>query len=234
MSLNIFIKSYPKDFPFLYRCLESINKYVIGYDSIILVLPEGSNIEFNPPVIPRDTYTHYVKETGDGYLFQQYIKMTADLYCDSDFIMYVDSDCIFYKQINVSHLVKDNKPEILMTNYDKVGDAICWQIPTIEYFNRIHHFEYEYMRRLPLIAHRDTITNVRSLKKDLKDYILSINNRQFSEFNVIFGFAYLYENEKYSFIDTDNCSYIDPVCRQFWSWGNYTDEVKKEIDSLLI
>jgi hypothetical protein len=230
--IDIFIKSYPKDFEYLYLCLESINKFVTGYEKIHLVLPEGSNVSFKPQIVPARIQDHYIKEEGDGYLFQQYCKMTAYKWCKSDYVMFIDSDCIFNRKINVNTLLNKGKSTILKTKWDKVGDAKCWHNPTSKYFEDKLIISHEYMRRNAMIYRKDTLENVSSLKKNLKSYVLSIKERQFSEFNVIGAFAENYESDKYNFLDTDNWTYEPHFVYQGWSWGGI-DKEKEEILKIL-
>ena len=231
MKIDLFIKSYRKDFKWLYYCLESIKKYAINYNEIIIVIPVKDQGAFKFD-LPERTFIHYLQEEGDGYLFQQYVKMMANVYCSGDLIMYVDSDCVFTKVTDISKLVVNNKPEILMTKWDKVGDAICWK-PVVEavFQKEITH---EFMRRHGLTYHRDTLTNFQDwFKGDLKRYIISKENRQFSEFNVLGAYAYMFENDKYSFVDTDDWEYVDCVVKQYWSYSGMTEKEKQELYNII-
>lgn len=231
MKIDLFIKSYRKDFKWLYYCLESIKKYAINYNEIIIVIPDKDQNFFKFD-LPERTYVHKVKEEGDGYLFQQYVKIMANLWCSADLIMYVDSDCVFTKHTDISSLVKDNKPEILMTRWEKVGDGICWK-PVVEEVLK-QPITHEYMRRHGLIYHKSTLANFQDwFEGDLKRYIISKPNRSFSEFNVLGAYANLFENEKYSFVDTDNWTYVDPVVKQYWSYSGMTESEEKELKDII-
>ena len=231
MKTDIFIKSYQKDFKWLYYCLESIKKYAYNYNEIIIVIPEKDANKFKF-TLPERCYLKTVKEEGDGYLFQQYVKLMANFYCQAELIMYVDSDCVFTEKTDISSLVKDGKPEILMTKWEYVGDGICWK-PVVEAVFQ-QPIEYEYMRRHGLTYHRETLANFQHwFEGDLKRYIISKANRQFSEFNVLGAYANLFENDKYNFVDTDNWEYVDPVVKQYWSYSGLTEDEKKELDNII-
>lgn len=229
--IDIYIKSYPNDFEFLYRCLESIDKFIYGYDNLIIEIPTDSY--FNAPILPKRTRVVYCVEDGDGYLFQQYCKLQAFNHSKAEFIMYIDSDCIFTDTFNVNSRVLDSKPIVLYTDYNKVGDAICWKKPTEEFFGGKFDIEYEFMRTHPMVVRTDTLRNVCAFQDNLKKYILTRKNRLFSEFNVMFAFAFFYENEQYHFSNTENGMFMNIPIKQYWSWGGYTDTVKSEIDILL-
>ena len=233
--IDIFIKSYYKDFKMLNYCLKSIEKYLTGYNKIIIVIPKKdyqiyqSIVHTNLPI-----ELHVVEEYGDGYLYQQFIKMTAYKYCDSQFIMYVDSDCIFDKHINIENLVSNGQPEILYTHYSKVDEAICWKQCTERFMNDV--VEFEFMRRLPLIYHRETLETIHNLEPNLESVVM--NSGRFSEFNALGAWAFVHQKDKYSFVNTDNWKPVDPLGVQLWSHctKNQTPleklEYKKAIDTI--
>lgn len=224
MSIDIFIKSYPKDFPYLYYCLESINKFVTGVDNVVIVLPMGANVDFNPHVLPKKVHIIFEEEIGNGYIFQQYCKLNAHNYCFSNYIMFVDSDCIFKRPINLQTLIRENGcTEILKTKYEHVGDAICWKEPTEKFFDGKIPVEYEYMRRNCMMYRRETLVNLYSLKKDMKSYVLKQD--RFSEFNVVGVFIENYEPQNYILTDTANWEYKDHFIEQLWSWGSFEDQL---------
>ena len=233
--IDLFIKSYRKDFKWLFYCLESIKKYAIGYNEIIIIIPEDDEKVFNKFnfQLPERSFVHKVKEYGNGYIFQQYVKMIANHYCSADMIMYVDSDCVFTKKTDISKVVIDNKPEILITKWDKVGDAICWKPVVQELFER--EITHEYMRRHGLTYHRETLESLQmwfDLKfGGLESYIMS--KTRFSEFNVLGAYAHIFESDRYNFVDTDNWTYVDPVVKQYWSYSGLTESEENELKEII-
>ena len=233
-KMDIFIKSYSKDFSWLSYCVRSIEKFVKNVNNVIIVIPEKDLHLFNLTLSPK-FQLHVVNESGNGYLFQQYIKMTAHHYSQADYIMFVDSDCVFTKEIDFHELVKNEKPTILMTKYselvDKNGKSLVpWQSPTEKVFGQ--SVKYEFMRRNFLVYKSSTLEHLEKwFPHDLKNYILS--QTIFSEFNVIGAFAYFFENNNYNFIDTKNWTYEEPPGKQFWSYSGLTEIEKQELESLL-
>lgn len=210
--MTIFIKSYAKDFKWLNYCLKSIAKYVTGYSEVIVLLDEGSNTSLHELTeLPNKIKIEWVKKEGNGYIFQQYCKLTAHHYTQSDKIMFVDSDCMFYKPVDLSKL----ELEILYTPYTMVGDAICWKECTEKAIKKT--VEFEFMRRLPLTYNRSTLENLENFIGDLKNYIL--NQTRFSEFNVIGAYAWFYERDKYSWVNTSTEQFNEPIVKQMWSHG---------------
>lgn len=229
MSIDIFYKSYRKDFLWLSYSLRSISKFITGYNEIHIVLPEKDKHLFDHSFLPERTFIHYVPEYGNGYLYQQFVKMQAHKYCNADYILYADSDCIFDKPTDLKTLIKDGKPEILYTHYSKVGDAICWKESTDRFMNEPQ--EYEFMRRLPLIYHRSTIETIYNLVPDLEHRIMT--SEKWSEFNCLGAWAFRHEPDKYNFINTDNWTYSPPISRQFWSHSGLNGNDMIEINKIL-
>jgi hypothetical protein len=229
MITDLFIKTYPKDYDWLIYSLQSVKKRVKGYGTLHIVIPEGTEKEFYSKIkdFPPETNVHAVKEECNGYIWQQYIKMSAFNYSHADQIVFFDSDNIW--QIDTDYSQGIEKPLILMTDYSKVGDAICWKQVVDDIFKK--DVRYEFMRRLPFVYHRSTLTSFAEwIKCDLKDFIIKRN--RFSEFNVIGAYAYYYEPEKYTFLDTDNWTFTKPLLRQFWSLEGLDKNIK-EVLSLL-
>lgn len=231
--IDIFYKSYRNDFNWLYFSLESIKKFVTGYNRIVIVIPERDRqlIDFNR-ILPS-TDVHFIDERtrdiNDGYLYQQWVKMTAHNYCKSEYIMYADSDIVFNRHVNVKDLVTDGKPTIYYTPYDKVGPGICWKEPTDRFMNAPQ--DYEFMRRLPLTYHRSTIQTIASLEPRL--YNIIMDSGRFSEFNAIGAWAFANERHKYNFINTEEFPPPENFIVQFWSRSGLDQKDLSEITKIL-
>lgn len=212
-TIDIFIKSYRKDFWLLHLALETIKKNVTGYNKLILLIPENEKELFDTRNLPERTLVHYVNEYGSGYLFQQWCKMNAHNYCYADYILFSDSDCFFTYPINLQDHIKDDKPELLYTSWDKVGQAIIWKEPTERFMKR--EVLWEGMRRNCLIYHRSTLVAISEYEPNLENMIMQ--SERWSEFNCMTYFAFTYENNKYNFIDTDNWEFTPAKAEQVWS-----------------
>lgn len=236
MKIDIFYKSYSNDFKWLYLSLDSLKKYVTGYNEIIIIIPERDKHLFDWTFkLPERTFVHTIKEEDKGhaygYLFQQYVKMIAHHWSSADYIMFSDSDCIFNKHKNIAeHIDNDGKPTILFTDYSKVGDAICWKAPTEKALNR--EVVYEFMRRNCMVYHKSSLVNLEAhLNRDLKKYITM--QHSFSEFNVMGAYCCFNERDKYNFINTDNWKGEDSFFKQYWSYSGLKAEELAEIKNFL-
>lgn len=219
-SVDVFYKSYAKDFSLLKYSLKSLIKNVKNVNKVQIVFPSKDTKKFLSTFWDLDYKNFDIEwsteiEYGNGYLFQQWCKMNAYEYSNADYILFADSDCIFNRQIDLKDYVKSGKPEILYTSWDKVGDAKCWREPIEKFMGE--PVEWEFMRRNCLIYHRSTLENIAREYPNLKDQILS--SGRFSEFNALGAWAFKNEREKYNFINTDNWQYEPPKAEQLWGWA---------------
>lgn len=212
-TIDLFIKSYKNDFWLLQLALKSISRNVTGYNNLVLLIPEKDKHDFDTRNLPERTLVHYVEEYGKGWLFQQVCKLKAYKYCYADYIMFSDSDCFFTYPVNLQDLIKEERPEILCTDWKDVGDAICWKEPTEKFIGE--PVSHERMRRNNQIIHRSTLIGISNFAPDLEETVML--SARFSEFNAIAAYAYKYENDKYRFINTDDWKYVPPIAEQVWS-----------------
>lgn len=259
MRTSIFIKSYKDDYKWLRYCLESIEKFVTGYEYITIVIPVGETKLLMQSVgigiagqaesgIWRANYRgitifiHEVKEQGHPYLFQQAVKMEAWKYTDTALICYCDSDCVFSRPVNISEYAT-NKPLILFDDYENVGDAKCWKDITEKTIGG--NVNIEFMRQHPFIYLSSTVQatcdHIEILhKKSITDYILEQEGRHFSEFNAIGAYAYYFERDKYRFIEAQQLTgserMVDnayKIIHQSWSYSGLTKADLRKIYEVL-
>ncbi len=220
--IDIFIKSYHKDFKLLYYSLTSIKKNVTGYNNIIILIPELEKELFDTRDLPERTFVIYVKEYGNKYLLQQWFKISGHKYSNAEYILFSDSDVIFDHPINLNDFIIDGKPEILYTDYNQLPDAKCWKEVTSAFINEDQ--KWEFMRRNCIIYHRSTLEAIEKFQPNL-EYIIMTSVR-FSEFNAIGAYAFKYEKDKYNFVNTDEWQYVPPKGIQLWSWADKNGDEK--------
>lgn len=234
MTIDIFVKSYSKDYPFLLYLLRSIQKNVTGYRDVVIVVPEQDK-----PIIESFNLTkervHYVKEHGNPYIFQQRVKLNADCYTEADTICFVDSDCFFFRPYNLQEeLFRDGKPILMITPYSDLPPNVPWK-PITE---RTVGFEvqHETMRRLPLTYRAEHLDRFRRHiahihGKSLNDYIDSVT--EFSEFNAIGSYILKYHPNEVSILDTSKDPIPEQWVYQAWSWGGLLPEIVSKYERLL-
>ncbi len=232
-TCDIFIKTYPPDYPWLAYCLRSINKFATGFRKSVIVHPEGQ-----PPTGADIGYTyHGVGEQPDGYLWQMVIKLDADRYTDAAFILYIDSDTIFTKPVSPKNYMANGKVIWMLTPYEKVSTP--WQ-PTIEKFLK-KPVRFEFMRRQPFLVPRWLLAELRAFCErehgiTLDAYILGQPHRAFSEFNALGAFAYEFFRDEFVWVNTEETPPDQwPVLTvmQSWSRGGLTDEIKGRYEEIL-
>lgn len=230
MTTDIFIKTYRGDFGFLRYSLTSIIKFGTGFKDIYIQAPPKDIRQIEQWTLPNQFKLIPVAEYGDGYMFQQRAKMKAHTHCTADRILFVDSDCIFFKPFNPDCFLHDEKPMLLKTKYADVGEAICWQVITEKAIG--FRSEWEWMRRLPLMYNRSTLQNIEKNFPHIYDYIMKAEGRQFSEFNFIGQYIERNEAGEYEIINT--ADYVPPkYAEQYWSWGGMTNELENQIKKTL-
>jgi hypothetical protein len=232
VTYDIFIKSYRGDFKWLSYCLRSIQKFATGFRDIVIVIPDTDSLDH----LTAERVIK-VKESGDPYMFQQAVKMSADEYSDADFFSFVDSDCIFTEAVTPETFMTDGKVNWLHTPWSQIADdtSKVWS----EVMRRCIGEDppAEYMRRHPQMIPRWALQEFRGFVAEkhgvsLEHYILSQPGRYFSEFNCVGFYLWLYHREKIHWIDTTDG--IPPtVLIQKWSWGGLTPEIRQEFETIL-
>jgi len=235
--ISIFIRTYHADIKWLNYCLKSIHKNLVGWDEIVICIPTGQEHLLNHLTAEKVVVC---KTHPDDYIFQQVSKLEAYKHCKGDYILYVDSDVVFYPGADVRDYFYDNKPVILYDKYENVGEAICWK-PVVEKLFK-ESVNQEFMRRLPILYHRSTLEKFAELFPDIENYATRQPFRQFSEFNILGFFAWKHEQEKYKFIEANFTTGSDKnelellpknKSYQAWSWSGLTEEDQRRLEEII-
>lgn len=222
MCVDIVIRTYDRDLPWLWYALRSIHKYVTGYRRIIVAIPSEQT-----HLLRRLTAEHVVgvPDMYDGYLGQQLTKMQAWKLTNADAILFWDSDVVATQPIDVQQeYFKDGKPILYKTRYDSIPGC-PWRSITEKAVGR--SVEWEYMRRMPIVHLRTTLEATEQAmvafhSMSLSAYLEAQPAREFSEFNVLGVFA---DTEEYHVVDTESVEMPPNKVHQMWSWGGITVDV---------
>lgn len=252
MKYSVFYRSYRGDFEWLKYSLSSLKKFLKDYSEIVIVVPKQDydliKQELKSWDIPKGIVVYRdLTWAQDDYMAQQITKIKSFNYVSFPYILFVDSDVIFKADTDIQQFVRDGKPCILKTPYtalsetseqgtDKKGAACVWQAITEKAAG--FPVEFEYMRRLPLLYDRNTLSKLCWYFIDkhgmiIEDYVGKVTERAFSEFNLIGAYAENSWRGKYYFLDTTKEELPVLNCRQFWSWGGLTPEIKTEIENII-
>lgn len=107
LTVDLFLVTWPGDYDWLPYLFRSISKYVTGLRSVVIVIEEGDPV-------PRDACDYYAdfpyvikrcpKYRGteyEGRSGQSLEKLRAWHYTDADRIIFVDSDCVFIRRLDL-------------------------------------------------------------------------------------------------------------------------------------
>lgn len=251
MTCSILIKSFRKDFGWLAYCLKSIHKFASGFEEVVVIIPDTDDLKLTAERLikihePGESATS-PSNHGSGYAYQQVIKMNADKYCKSDFVLHIDSDTIFTRPVRAFDSIQGASPFF----YD--GDKPLWLmtpfkdiLPTDKnlhaHFEAMKRFsgidpEFEYMRRMGQVIPRWAYGCFREycLSKHgqtFEQYAMAQGFRGISEFNLMGHFLHREFPNFIHFHDT-RFGIPESVVLQHWSWNGITPEIRDKMEKIL-
>jgi len=219
--VDIFIRSYFRDFRWLTLSLRSIAKFVEGYRQIVIVMP-GSSFERLrgdeiPPSIGATVFP--CPEFDDDYLGQQVSKLNADRYTDADLIAHIDSDCIFQQRCMLPALVtKGGRPIVRMLWQSRRSSGHGWRRCIADFHGTPLPFDalvpppIAYPRKL----YEDLRTQCRTRHGiTIEAWCLSRSPHTVSEFGLLTAQAWLHHRHDYCWGRAD--AEVGWPCKQYWS-----------------
>lgn len=231
MRTDIFLVSCGKDYRWAEYCLASISKFARGFGSVIVLVPVEDGPKFSELCLKHNARLRIGREpVGKGHLWQCLQKCRADEHCrEADFILHIDSDCIFREEVTPDEYLRDGKPVLLIEEYtrlEKQFPGFPWRPVVERALGRPVH--YETMRRHPMVnpraiygATRQAV--VRAVDLPFDDFVLSCKPdfpQGFCEFNTIGAVALEPPwNMQYEFIDVGRVPYPRHKVIQLWSHG---------------
>lgn len=237
MIVDIFIKTYHKDFQWLKYCLKSIDKFASGFRNIIIVSDNDDHLIPNDYLI-SNCKVFYVSipkkqpiyvDHGIGYLWQQCIKLSWYNYTDADAVLVMDSDEMFTCPTNPEHFKSHFKFNWFYRDWKDAGSGICWKEST----DKLLQIDtaYEAMCITGFILCRDTTIALKNAlcsihgTNDIWEVLLKYNMTTMSEFNVFGSFVHHFDRKEYSQIyDKDLSKYHNITILKSWSWGGLNKE----------
>ena len=227
--VGIFIRTYKNDIEWLNYCLKSIHKNLKGWNEIVVCIPKDQEDLLNHLTAEKVVTC---KVYQDDYIGQQISKLEAYRYCKNEFILFVDSDVVFFEGSDVNDYFQNNKPVILKDKWENVGEAICWK-PIMERLFK-EPIDYEYMRRAPQLFYKSTLLKFSIEFTKIESYAITQPYRQFTEFNFLGYFAEKFSSDKYVFIDLSKGEKIPKNnSKQYWSWSGLTQQERIELENTI-
>jgi hypothetical protein len=232
MTTDIFVKSYPSDFCWLDYSLRSIQRFATGFRHVIVCVPPGHGLKLTRELIVE------IPEQQPGYLFQQSAKLNADHHSTADYILHIDSDTIFTRPVTPDYFFVNGKPRWVMTPFDETAedDKKAWLHVMVKCLREMPPFEF--MRLGAHICPRESYAGFREIfprihKLTMDQYVMNQPGHEFSEFNCLGFFNWLYRRDKFHWHNTATDGVPEWPIKQFWSWGGLTQEIRNELEIAL-
>ncbi len=232
MTVDIFIKSYPGDFEWLTYCLRSIHRFGSGFRRVVLCVPPDHGLSLTQEALL------ILPEQQPGYLFQQVCKLNVDLHTDADYILHIDSDTIFTRPVDSSYFFVNGKPRWVVTPFDEApeDEKKAWLHVLVKCLREMP--PYEFMRLGAHICPRESYAGFREIfprihKLTMEQYVMNQPGHEFSEFNTLGFFNWLYRRDKFHWHNTSTDGVPDWPILQAWSWGGLTQEIRNKFEMIL-
>lgn len=177
-------------------------------------------------------------DSEESYLGQQVAKLNADLHTQADYIVHIDSDCVFTKPITPDYFFHGGLPLYAITPFHKASkdEQFTWlhvmtkavrQMPPYEFMRRnciiYPRFIYQAFREFMQFTHGMT----------MEQYVMSQPGNEFSEFNCLGFFAWLNYRDAFHWHNTETDGVPEWPWRQFWSWQEGgVEPSRKELEEI--
>lgn len=248
--VDIFIKTYHKDFIWLEYCLRSIKKFASGFRDVVIVSDDDGNmipaniaeiIPLKIHYVPLPSKTPTESDHGLGYSWQQYIKLSWYDYTDADAVLHIDSDRMFTNYVTPETFKLNGKYTWYYRDWDKAGDGICHKSHTDKILKVDTKFDamitptFIFIKSTSIALKNHLISahsNGDVSIKTIWDVIVLLNMKTLSEFNIFGSFLYHYDRSEYCKLINDKTSNYQPIIGS-WSWGGLKEQDKERREKIL-
>ncbi|WP_119274029.1 hypothetical protein [Taklimakanibacter deserti] len=220
-AIDIFVRTYFRDFRWLSLSLLSILKFVEGYRRIVIVMPESSYQRLRGGEIPASARTAIFRcdEYADDYIGQQIGKLNADLFTDARFIVHLDSDCIFQTPCPLpTTMIDEGLPVIRVLEHSRRPQDDGWRRCISDFYGE--RLPFDVLVPPPFIYGRDLYARLRDHCRSrhrvtLDDWALSRRLDNMSEFGLLAAHAWFFHRREYRWNAADGETAWP--CRAYWS-----------------
>lgn len=237
MKVSILIISYTKHFPWLKKCLKSIEKYASGFHEVCVCVPNEDLTEMAQigagyhGAVPLRV-SPYLDWPEKGMLKHFDVIFHADQFCpEADYICHQDSDTIWIAPVTPDDYIIDGKPVLMYASYQWLGKIeptiLLWQDGAYRALGWMP--QEEAMRRLPLVYTRDTYLLTRqcverNVGRLISDYVKDQRNefpQTVNEFPTLGAYAWRFMSQRYVWINQE--TEPRPKDKLFQLWGHASD-----------
>lgn len=241
MNVDLLIVSCAKDFRYLHYALGSIHKFARGFKNIVLLVPD-KDFDVAVDLVRRDAEEVTVRSgpewPGKGFIWHMHEVMRAPDHCPgADFILHMDSDCIFTEPVTPQDYFVNGKPVLCYADFEwlckQQHNIRNWQVAAENALG--FPCPIEAMRRHPAVHPRGLYPHTQALieahtKQSMADYIRSGRNEfpQFvAEFPTLGAVAWRDFHDVYHWINQETDGLPTNKMRQFWS---HREPIAEEVE----
>lgn len=242
--IDIFIKTYHKDFIWLEYALRSIKKFAVGFRNIIIVSDDDGNklpehfkniIDFTI-IYVKVPLTSIKMEVGAGYVWQQIIKLSWYNYTDADSVVIIDSDEMLTCPTTPDSFKTNGKYNWFFREWKDAERAICHKDAVDKFLK--YDTKYECMWA-PVFYF--TLSASRALERyliethgtcDIWKIVCTLGLKRLSEFNIYGNYIHKIQHPDYNYL-YDTAGAFNHNILLSWSWGGMTKEDKARREELL-
>lgn len=231
--IDIFIRTYFRDFRWLELSLLSIVKHVEGFRQIIVVMPASSRARLRGSVIPPSAKAVVLTgpEYENDYLGQQVDKLNADLFTGSPFTVHVDSDCFFHGPCSLpALLMRNGRPVVRVLRESRRPARDGWRRCIVDFHGQ--PLPFDPVVSLPAMYPSDLYRELRARCRDrhcttVDRWVLSRRLDAVSEFALLAGEAWLGHRDDvcWGFADDET----GWPCVQYWSRSPRAADIRAQL-----
>ena len=211
----ILIVTFKRDMDFLHYCLASIATYARGFHSVILCVPEAERGLYDWVGRNVNMIQYFNEPAGKGMLAHELQIMHADDICgDVDFVLHLDADCMFWKNVTPTDYLPDGKALCVRELYSKITNQnrFVWRKVVddctgifIEADGMVRHPQIHPVEVYPLARNQVEKTTGKRLD------IVVLNGRNefpqsFAEFPVIYAVGRQFLRDRYCYVEYDKAA----------------------------
>lgn len=234
-DVTLFLRTFAKDAPWVVELMRSFDRWASGWRELVVHVDPQDVAIFKPIIGSRGRVVSSEPWCKAGYINQQVVKLHADLWCKSPYILFLDADYCFCDTATPERFFVHNLPDLLMTPYASLGDTVPWQKTTEQIIGE--PVVYEFMRGARLCHVAELFPALRNFiaerhqTPDVGHWFCQFD--RLSEFNLAGAFAYKVARDRYHWRDTTKMPLPSNPIIQFASYRGINAEARARIEAAL-
>jgi len=212
--VEIHIVSFRQDLEWCRYAIRSVRKYASGFGGVTLVVPRADAAMFEGMA---DRLVTFNQRRWKGFLHHMIMVHRADEACpDADFVLHMDSDCLFVEPVTPEDYVRDGKAVMMRERFELIRTAYTGRFRSgaarfrwKQVAEKALGFavDYETMVRHPSVHPRGLYSEVRRHVErthgvPFDEYVFGCGSRnRYTEFPILGAYALKVHPERYEWID---------------------------------